>query len=133
MTQDEYRAYLLTPHWTQIRNEAVSRTRGRCQLCNSPTKINVHHRTYERIGSELPEDLTVLCQRCHQYFHDHLGIWESKMNVSVLSVGRAADEPQGNWRPTSSPEAERIRKNLKSVKSHEEAIALLREMQRMNP
>ena len=41
----------------------------RCQVCNSPHDLHVHHRTYERVGHEDPADLTVLCMWCHDLFH----------------------------------------------------------------
>jgi hypothetical protein len=30
--------------------------------------LQVHHRDYSRLGHEDPEDLTVLCARCHKAF-----------------------------------------------------------------
>lgn len=30
--------------------------------------LDVHHRTYERLGNESPDDLTVLCRDCHKLF-----------------------------------------------------------------
>jgi len=64
-----YRLYLLTEHWRRVSREAKERAGNRCQLCNSPTNIETHHRTYERRGHEEPEDLTVLCSECHGKFH----------------------------------------------------------------
>jgi hypothetical protein len=29
-------------------------------------KLEVHHRTYTRLGFEIPEDITVLCDDCHK-------------------------------------------------------------------
>lgn len=66
-----YADYLLTEHWQKMRLEALERASHRCQVCNSSTTLNVHHRTYERRGNELTEDLIVLCQSCHQLFHDN--------------------------------------------------------------
>jgi hypothetical protein len=43
----------------------------RCQVCNRGLgTLDVHHRTYERRGQELDEDLTVLCRACHGIFHE---------------------------------------------------------------
>lgn len=41
---------------------------GRCRLCNEgglDVVLTMHHRTYERLGAELPDDLTCLCGVCH--------------------------------------------------------------------
>lgn len=64
-----YDQYLQTAHWKRTRKEALNRAKHRCQVCNTPKKLQVHHRTYERRGEELPEDLTVLCDNCHETFH----------------------------------------------------------------
>jgi hypothetical protein len=41
----------------------------RCDFEMADRLLNVHHRTYERRGYELPEDLTVLCVACHTAVH----------------------------------------------------------------
>lgn len=67
---DEYLAYLRSPLWAGKRRAALEAAGHRCQVCNSPSRLDVHHRTYERFGgAELPGDLTVLCRACHDLFH----------------------------------------------------------------
>jgi 5-methylcytosine-specific restriction endonuclease McrA len=62
----DYRAYLRSPHWRRTRKEALIRAEGRCEECGeAKRRLEVHHKTYERLGAELPEDLLVLCQDCH--------------------------------------------------------------------
>jgi hypothetical protein len=64
-----YSEYLKTDHWQQQRRSALQRAQYRCQVCNaSNTQLDTHHRTYERLGCELPEDLFVLCHECHSLF-----------------------------------------------------------------
>lgn len=66
-----YRDYLKTEHWQRLREAALRRARFRCQVCNvGHLRLNVHHRTYERRGSERNDDLIVLCERCHLLFHE---------------------------------------------------------------
>jgi len=60
-----YPDYLLSQEWHDRREAALSAADHRCQVCNSPDNLEVHHSTYERIGHELPGDLTVLCATCH--------------------------------------------------------------------
>jgi hypothetical protein len=70
MTKREYReVYLRSDHWRRTRIAALDRADNRCQVCNGADALDVHHRTYERLGAELPGDLTVLCRRCHWLFH----------------------------------------------------------------
>lgn len=70
-TRERYHEYLLSPEWKARRDERVKASGGRCQVCNRAEKLNVHHRTYERIGDELPDDLFVLCEECHHLFHQN--------------------------------------------------------------
>jgi 5-methylcytosine-specific restriction endonuclease McrA len=77
----DYTAYLQSPEWWAKRTQAVERAGGRCQLCNSAKSLNVHHRTYARIGNEDPGDLTVLCHRCHGKHHNVLPAGPAKAKV----------------------------------------------------
>ncbi len=67
-----YQDYLATPEWQETRKLALATAEHHCQLCNAGGELNVHHRTYERIGEERPADLIVLCKDCHATFHDKL-------------------------------------------------------------
>lgn len=50
-----------------------------CEVCGADARtahwqakggsLQVHHRTYERLGAELPGDLQVLCPECHRSVH----------------------------------------------------------------
>jgi hypothetical protein len=64
-----YREYLETPEWKALREKKLKAARFRCELCNEPGQLNVHHRTYERRGNEHLKDLIVLCRGCHEKFH----------------------------------------------------------------
>lgn len=65
-----YDKYRETPHWGEVRRVALAWADHRCQVCNyQDQRLDVHHRTYERIGAERPADLTVLCRGCHELFH----------------------------------------------------------------
>lgn len=66
-----YAEYLRTDHWNEVRSAARERANHRCQLCNRKGELHTHHRTYERRGSELPEDVIVLCKDCHSLFHQY--------------------------------------------------------------
>lgn len=66
-----YADYLQSPEWKAIRAQAIEAAGGRCQVCNSSSHLNVHHRTYERRGAEGLQDLTVLCSECHSLFHQN--------------------------------------------------------------
>src|SRR5882724_9710163 len=46
-----YAEYLETDWWKKLRAAAIARAGRRCQVCYSPLQLNVHHRTYERLGN----------------------------------------------------------------------------------
>jgi hypothetical protein len=73
--QREYReVYLRSEHWRETRAAALERAEHRCQVCNSAKQLDVHHRTYERLGEERPADLTVLCRTCHDRHHRNYNV-----------------------------------------------------------
>lgn len=67
-----YQHFLATSFWGSVRVTALERAKHRCQLCNSSSQLQVHHRTYKNRGWEdqHPEDLTVLCSDCHKKHHN---------------------------------------------------------------
>lgn len=68
----DYDAYLRSAAWRRRADRAKRRAGWRCQLCNTPaweSVLDAHHRTYDRLGLELPDDLIVLCRRCHRRHH----------------------------------------------------------------
>jgi len=65
-----YTEYLQTKHWKNIREIALLRANHKCRMCGSKEKLQVHHNTYNNLGNERNEDLTVLCKECHEFLHD---------------------------------------------------------------
>jgi 5-methylcytosine-specific restriction endonuclease McrA len=65
-----YQEYLKTDHWQEKRKQVLREAGYKCQLCNSKEILDVHHRTYERIGIEWLSDLIALCRTCHEKHHD---------------------------------------------------------------
>lgn len=68
--KEEYKVYLDSPHWKAIRKRLYREYEYKCAMCGSPKNLNVHHITYDNLGEEKDEDLTVLCQKCHSELHD---------------------------------------------------------------
>jgi hypothetical protein len=70
-----YRLYLRTPEWRRTRMAALVRAGNACSLDVTHTeRLEVHHRTYERLGAELVTDLVVLCHSCHELHHKKYGL-----------------------------------------------------------
>lgn len=67
-----YAEYIRSEAWQIRRKWKLEQADFKCQVCNSGGELHVHHRTYARLGSERENDLTVLCKKCHEKFHDRL-------------------------------------------------------------
>lgn len=70
-----YQDFLSTPYWQAVSLYAKKKANFKCSLCNSTNRLNTHHRTYDRHGMEhiervAKEDLIVLCNECHEKFHN---------------------------------------------------------------
>lgn len=67
----DYYEYIQSAEWRQRADEAKRRAGYRCRVCNrsaSQVTLNAHHRTYDRLGHEDPDDITVLCRDCHELY-----------------------------------------------------------------
>jgi len=66
-----YQAYLASPAWKLVADTVKQRAGYKCQVCNSETDLQAHHRTYEHRGREMEHlgDLICMCKRCHSIFH----------------------------------------------------------------
>jgi 5-methylcytosine-specific restriction endonuclease McrA len=68
----DYQEYIQSEEWKQRAHEAKRRAGWQCAVCASTKSLEAHHRTYDRLGRERPQDLVVLCWRCHRRHHDTL-------------------------------------------------------------
>lgn len=64
-----YAEYLRTDQWRKRRAKTIEHYQGKCYCCGLDGH-EVHHRTYKRMGKEIPSDLVLLCQPCHAAVHD---------------------------------------------------------------
>lgn len=62
---DLYSEYIHSEEWRAKRELVLARDRG-CRICGHEHELQVHHRTYARVGDEDLLDLTVLCVDCHK-------------------------------------------------------------------
>lgn len=91
MTKEEYHLYLQTPEWEVKRRAMLWLSNYSCKLCdNKNYPFHVHHRTYQNIGKEIPDDLIVLCQNCHETFHEK-DIPEQHPNPEDVLIGTTSE------------------------------------------
>ncbi len=65
----DYQKYLQGPSWRVTRNHALRLAGYRCFRCGTNRSLQVHHKTYERLGREWDQDLEVVCEPCHNGIH----------------------------------------------------------------
>jgi 5-methylcytosine-specific restriction endonuclease McrA len=66
----EYRRATQSLYWRALRRGLILERGYRCERCGwAYGKLQLHHRTYERLGHELPADVELLCTRCHYGEH----------------------------------------------------------------
>lgn len=86
---DEYREYLESPAWRELRYRILTQRGRRCEACGDRgVTLQVHHRNYERLGHEEPEDLQILCVRCHR---------EADLTRKVESAERRWERRVSSW------------------------------------
>lgn len=71
-----YKTFLQTPYWKAVSYEVKRSSRFKCCVCGSNKTLSTHHKTYDEHGYEHTyygmRELIVLCQDCHNKFHDKL-------------------------------------------------------------
>lgn len=79
MNQAEYQDYLKSEHWQDVRRRycASKLHKGGCYICGSHFNLNLHHKTYTRLGNERLNDLIYLCNPCHERLHKKLKVCAS--------------------------------------------------------
>jgi hypothetical protein len=72
MTTERYRkyaAYMKSKEWAIRRNRYFDSHKKQCRACGSSKLIQLHHKTYARLGAERDQDLVALCSKCHRSLH----------------------------------------------------------------
>ena len=70
MNKTQYHAYLRSPEWQALRLRVLKRDGYKCAHCGASKPLDVHHKTYERVGRERMRDLVALCRECHEAEHE---------------------------------------------------------------
>ena len=104
----KYHKYIASHHWrlNPARLAELEASGFRCRVCNANGEgeggsIEVHHRTYARLGHEQPGDLTALCRTCHRVVTDHLRrIRFEKRTPAYADIRVALDNPSPLFDPT---------------------------------
>lgn len=70
-----YKDYLKSEHWKKVKlRYKESKLPHFCVSCGKKQNLDMHHKTYERIGNEHLCDLVHLYRDCHQLTHDTMRV-----------------------------------------------------------
>ena len=85
--EEHYDKYLNSKAWKEIRKKCFAHFGCKCLFCDNDAK-EVHHRNYANIGKEnVLTDLSVLCNDCHNRFHDIARNYWRKFKTYVEAKG----------------------------------------------
>ena len=109
LSRHEYYQYMQSEAWQQKRKAFYSsnlykrwRKEGKwvCYGCGADDKkLDLHHRTYKRLGNEhIAIDLVPVCRECHKKIHtlvkeSNLGLWTATKEIGkTFKKGRATEK-----------------------------------------
>lgn len=91
-------------YWYNLKDRVKSRAHflswGRCEFCWLRNYYALHHRTYDREGQELPEDVMLVCNICHELIHGLRGSMPgtgSEVKVRIESLAMRGDRGMTPW------------------------------------
>lgn len=67
----DYNEYIKSGKWRRFKKNIIEQRGASCELCkNKANRLDLHHKTYDRLFNEGPEDVMLLCHPCHEKVHD---------------------------------------------------------------
>lgn len=67
--QDKDNATGYAPGWGRLHRHLIrERAGGKCEVCGREGRLDIHHRDFSKDNHD-PENLQVLCRRCHKLDH----------------------------------------------------------------
>lgn len=63
--QKAYEHRIRSSDWKKLKAEVIKARGYKCERCGSGYRLDLHHKTYERLGCERPDDVELVCKWCH--------------------------------------------------------------------
>ena len=86
---NKYLKYLDSVEWAKIKVDMLMLTGGRCEVCGSKRNLQLHHLSYDNLYCEEPDDLILLCSKCHMKEHG-IKFGRKKKKKRKYKPGRAS-------------------------------------------
>ena len=98
----KYLSYLQSKEWAEIKADILIIRGEKCERCGTkykrPSSLHLHHLTYKNLYNEEPEDLELLCQKCHKREH-----YKPKKKKVVVAKKKKTKRKRRNTAPTWYP------------------------------
>jgi len=91
--EERYKNYLLSTTWKNKKALVIKRASCKCEGCGESRPLEVHHKTYERIGMELLTDLSAYCERCHKLAHGRVNKEDSELKNFLYLMEATSEKP----------------------------------------
>lgn len=68
----KYYQYIKSKEWFDLKIDILQKRGCYCEKCKKrkyPAALQLHHLTYERLFKEEPQDLMLVCKKCHEKEH----------------------------------------------------------------
>ena len=63
----DYNCHIGSTKWKRFRCEVIKQRGNRCEHCGHVSAyLELHHKHYHSLGSEQPDDVELLCPKCHK-------------------------------------------------------------------
>ena len=112
-----YETYINSTAWERRRGLFFTKHPKVCVTCGSEEKIQLHHKTYDRMGRERDSDLMALCEFCHSTLHRwHREVGGSLYEASEDFVDQFREQSPPKRRETPTTETEFVPKHLRGAK-----------------
>jgi hypothetical protein len=73
MHTQQYKDYMASQHWHDLRHAAYKAAGHKCEACQRQVKLDGHHLRYrDDLTKCTTADIMALCRRCHDGLHSHL-------------------------------------------------------------
>jgi 5-methylcytosine-specific restriction endonuclease McrA len=70
-SRHNYNSHIGSPEWQRFKCEIIEQRGHRCERClHVSAYLELHHKHYYSFGSERPEDVELLCPKCHKAADD---------------------------------------------------------------
>jgi hypothetical protein len=64
--QQRYFERVRSPEWRGLKAHLMRYRGNRCERCGDYVPLELHHKSYDRLGNERASDLELVCRACHQ-------------------------------------------------------------------